>query len=222
MSKECEIVQDLLFGYKDKTLHTASKELVERHLEKCSICKKILKDLEEEENDKETQEKIEEEKEIDYLKNVNKKISKKNKLIIIIGIILLIIILLNIGIFIYYYKEARKVQIYLEDNVTQEQLDNIESSILNIDNNAKIKYYSKEDALNDIKLKFKENANLLSGYEKENNPLPAYYIVETSIDNAKNLVSNMENIDGVKKVTGNFNLNPYWLVISNIMVNTKS
>lgn len=222
MSKECEIVQDLLFGYKDKTLHTASKELVERHLEKCSICKKILKDLEEEENDKENQEKIEEEKEIDYLKNVNKKISKKNKLIIIIGIILLIIILLNIGIFIYYYKEARKVQIYLEDDVTQEQLDNIESSILNIDNNAKIKYYSKEDALNDIKLKFKENANLLSGYETENNPLPAYYIVETSIDNAKNLVSNMENIDGVKKVTGNFNLNPYLLVISNIMVNTKS
>ena len=222
MSKECEIVQDLLFGYKDKTLHTASKELVERHLEKCSICKKILKDLEEEENDKKNQEKIEEEKEIDYLKNVNKKISKKNKLIIIIGIILLIIILLNIGIFIYYYKEARKVQIYLEDNVTQEQLDNIESSILNIDNNAKIKYYSKEDALNDIKLKFKENANLLSGYETGNNPLPAYYIVETSIDNAKNLVSNMENIDGVKKVTGNFNLNPYLLVISNIMVNTKN
>ena len=222
MSKECEIVQDLLFGYKDKTLHNASKELVERHLEKCSICKKILKDLEEEENDKENQEKIEEEKEIDYLKNVNKKISKKNKLIIIIGIILLIIILLNIGIFIYYYKEARKVQIYLEDDVTQEQLDNIESSILNIDNNAKIKYYSKEDALNDIKLKFKENANLLSGYETGNNPLPAYYIVETSFDNAKNLVSNMENIDGVKKVTGNFNLNPYLLVISNIMVNTKN
>lgn len=222
MSKECEIVQDLLFGYKDKTLHNASKELVERHLEKCSICKKILKDLEEEENDKENQEKIEEEKEIDYLKNVNKKISKKNKLIIIIGIILLIIILLNIGIFIYYYKEARKVQIYLEDDVTQEQLDNIETSILNIDNNAKIKYYSKEDALNDIKLKFKENANLLSGYETGNNPLPAYYIVETSFDNAKNLVSNMENIDGVKKVTGNFNLNPYLLVISNIMVNTKN
>ena len=222
MSKECEIVQDLLFGYKDKTLHNASKELVERHLEKCSICKKILKDLEEEENDKENQEKIEEEKEIDYLKNVNKKISKKNKLIIIIGIILLIIILLNIGIFIYYYKEARKVQIYLEDDVTQEQLDNIESSILNIDNNAKIKYYSKEDALNDIKLKFKENANLLSGYETENNPLPAYFVVETSFDNAKNLVSNMENIDGVKKVTGNFNLNPYLLVISNIMVNTKN
>ena len=222
MNKECEIVQDLLFGYKDKTLHTASKELVEKHLEKCSICKKILKDLEEEENDKENQEKIEEEKEIDYLKNVNKKISKKNKLIIIIGIILLIIILLNIGIFIYYYKEARKVQIYLEDDVTQEQLDNIESSILNIDNNAKIKYYSKEDALNDIKLKFKENANLLSGYETGNNPLPAYFVVETSIENAKKLVSNIESVEGVKKVTGNFNLNPYLLVISNIMVNTKN
>ena len=222
MDKKCEIVQDLLFGYKDKTLHNASKDLVEKHIEKCSDCKKILNDLEEEENDKEKQEKIEQEKEIDYLKNVNKKMNKKNKLIIIIGIILLIIILLNIGVFIYYYKEARKVQIYIEDNITQEELDNIESSILNIDENAKIKYYSKEDALNDMKDKFKENANLLLGYETENNPLPAYFVVETSIENAKKLVSNIESVEGVKKVTGNFNLNPYLLVISNIMVNTKN
>ena len=222
MNKECEIVQDLLFGYKDKILHNASKDLVEKHIEKCSDCKKILNDLEEEENDKEKQEKIEQEKEIDYLKNVNKKMNKKNKLIIIIGIILLIIILLNIGIFIYYYKEARKVQIYIEDNITQEELDNIESYILNIDKNAKIKYYSKEDALNDMKDKFKENANLLSGYETGNNPLPAYFVVETSIENAKKLVSNIESVEGVKKVTSNFNLNPYLLVISNIMVNTKN
>ena len=151
-------------------------------------------------NDKEKQEKIEQEKEIDYLKNVNKKMNKKNKLIIIIGIILLIIILLNIGIFIYYYKEARKVQIYIEDNITQEELDNIESYILNIDKNAKIKYYSKEDALNDMKDKFKENANLLSGYETGNNPLPAYFVVETSIENAKKLVSNIESVEGVKKL----------------------
>ena len=49
MNKECEIVQDLLFGYKDKILHNASKDLVEKHIEKCSDCKKILNDLEEEE-----------------------------------------------------------------------------------------------------------------------------------------------------------------------------
>ena len=44
MNKECEIVQDLLFGYKDKILHNASKDLVEKHIEKCSDCKKILND----------------------------------------------------------------------------------------------------------------------------------------------------------------------------------
>ena len=31
MKKECEIVQDLLFGYQDGTLHKASEELVEKH-----------------------------------------------------------------------------------------------------------------------------------------------------------------------------------------------
>ena len=32
MKKECEIVQDLIFGYCDGTLNPASKELVEKHL----------------------------------------------------------------------------------------------------------------------------------------------------------------------------------------------
>ena len=32
MKKECEIVQDLLFGYNDETLRKSSKELVEKHL----------------------------------------------------------------------------------------------------------------------------------------------------------------------------------------------
>ena len=36
--------------------------------------------------------------------------------------------MLNIGVFIYYYKEARKVQIYIEDNITQEELDETQSN----------------------------------------------------------------------------------------------
>ena len=34
MDKKCEIVQDLLFGYKDNTLHNESKKLVEEPFRK--------------------------------------------------------------------------------------------------------------------------------------------------------------------------------------------
>ena len=99
MKKECEIVQDLLFGYKDNTLHNESQKLVEEHLKTCENCNKIFQELKEEENNILT-----EKKEIDYLKKVRKNINKKNKLIIMIGIILTIVVAFNICIFSYYYK----------------------------------------------------------------------------------------------------------------------
>ena len=47
---ECEIVQDLLFGYADEVLNTQSKKLVEKHLLECEECRskfnEIKKDVE--------------------------------------------------------------------------------------------------------------------------------------------------------------------------------
>ncbi len=212
MKKECEIVQDLLFGYQDKTLHEASKELVEEHLKTCEDCRKIFSEMQKEEDTNENNE------EIDYLKNINKKVKKKNKLLIIVGVILGIIVLLNIGIFAYYYSEAGKVQIYLNDDIKEEQIENIKNLITNIDENAKIKYFSKEDSLNQMKEKFKSNENLLSGYGGENNPLPAFLEVDTSIENAKKIETKMQSIEGVKKITGSFDSNPYLFMFSKVMV----
>lgn len=81
-----------------------------------------------------------------------------------VGIILTIVVAFNICIFSYYYKEAGKLQMFLEDNITQEQMEEIENKVLEIDKNANIKYYTKEDSLNEMKSKI-ENKELLSGYE---------------------------------------------------------
>ena len=69
--KECDIVQDLLFGYNDETLKEGSKEFVENHLKECEKCKKIYEEIK---DDKEEIDNIE----IDYLKKINKKGKKKN------------------------------------------------------------------------------------------------------------------------------------------------
>lgn len=217
MKKECEIVQDLLFGYQDGTLHTASKELVEKHLKKCEECNRVFNEMKKDEVEESTQE-----QEIDYLKKVKKKMSKKNKLLIAIGTVLTIIILFNIFIFIYYYKEARKVEIYLNNDVTEEQMEDIKNAIADIDENAKIEYYSKEDALNKLKEKFKDKQNLLSGYGGDNNPLNAYYVIDTSIENARKIESLEESLPGVKQITSNLNYNPYEFILSKIAIELTS
>lgn len=217
MKKECEIVQDLLFGYQDGTLHKASEELVEKHLKECEECKKVFAEMIKDKEDKSKQK-----QEIDYLKNVKRKMSKKNKLIVIIGIFLFIIILFNIGIFAYYYHEAGKVEIYLDDDITEEQLDEIRNTILGIDNNAKFEYYSKEDALNQMKEKFKDNGDLLSGYDGENNPMNAYIIVDTNMETVKEIVNLEESLQGIKKIINVLDTNPYLFIFSKAMIEIQN
>lgn len=216
MKRECEIVQDLLFGYQDGTLHEASKDLVEEHLKKCEECRRIFSEMKKDEI--EVDKKEEQEQEIDYLKKVNKKMSRKNSLLMVIGTILGIIILLNVGIFVYYYSEAGKVQIYLNDDITQEQIDNIKNSVLKIDENAKFEYYSKEDALNKLKERFGDNKELLSGYGEDNNPLNAYYVVDTNLEKAKDIENMLTSLQGIKKITGLYDTNPYIFMFSKFIM----
>ena len=92
---ECKVVEDLLFGYVDKTLNNESKKLVENHLKDCKDCKEKLNEILEENKQNE---KIQQ-TEIDYLKNIKIK-SRIKSILIAIGIIILILILLYLIKFI--------------------------------------------------------------------------------------------------------------------------
>ena len=86
MKKECDLVQDLLFSYNDGILSNTSKELVEKHLKNCDICLNKLKEIRNEEI------KLDEsqDKQVDYLKKIRKKLNKR-KIYFIISITLLVI-----------------------------------------------------------------------------------------------------------------------------------
>ena len=92
---ECEIVQDLLFGYVDNTLNEESKKLVEKHLSECEACRERLKEIR---NDIKENE-VTQQKEIDYLKKIRRK-SKIKSIFIAIGIILIIVLAIYINKFI--------------------------------------------------------------------------------------------------------------------------
>lgn len=88
MKIECKIVEDLLFGYVDKTLNDESKKLVENHLKECKDCKEKLNEILE---DSKINEKTQQ-KEIDYLRKVRTK-SRVKSILIAIGLIVIILIL---------------------------------------------------------------------------------------------------------------------------------
>ena len=79
----CEVVRDLLPSYLDGVASGETKAAVERHMEECPDCRETLRRMKE---PKETA--LTEEKEIDYLKKVRRRSSRK--VAVILGIVVLL------------------------------------------------------------------------------------------------------------------------------------
>jgi uncharacterized membrane protein YvbJ len=206
MKNECDIVQDLLFSYKDGCLKQGSKEFVEKHLKKCEKCAKIYAEMNKEDEELNTTD-----KEIDYLKKIKKKMKKKTKIIIAISIILIILVTLNIAVFINYDKYTSEMKIFLEDSITDEERAEIENVIKETDKNAEITYKSKEDALNDMKERFQNKKDLLAGYEGENNIFPAYYEVNSNKKAIEEIEAKLIKNEKIKNISSSKGVNPYEL-----------
>lgn len=205
MKNECDIVQDLLFSYKDGCLKQGSKEFVEKHLKKCENCAKVYSEM----NNEEEQSDITKD-EIDYLKKIKKKMKKKTKIIIAISIILSILIVFNIAIFVNYNKYVSEMTIYLEDSITVEERRKIENTIKEVDKNAEITYKSKEDALNNMKEKFADKSELLAGYE-DNNIFSAYYEVNSNKKAIEEMDAKLSTNKKIKHISSRKGGNPYEL-----------
>lgn len=205
MKNECDIVQDLLFGYNDKTLRNTSKEFVENHLKKCNECKEVLKQIQ---NDTEPEEEIEE---INYFKKVRSKINRKNIFLIIALVLLVLVVLFNILVFANYNNKASEIKIILKDNVTQEQLNNIEQIIKSNFKDVEIKYSTKEEELQKYKENFK---NFMTGYNENNNPCSDTCYIKANINDIEKIDKLLQNVDYIKKVGTYTTANPYLLFIN--------
>lgn len=203
MKNECDIVQDLLFSYKDGCLKQGSKEFVEKHLKKCENCAKVYSEM----NNEEEQFDIQKD-EIDYLKKIKKKMKKKTKIIIAISIVLIILIVFNIAVFVNYDKYISEMTIFLEDSITNEERAELENVIKQTDKNAEITYKSKEDALNELK---EQNPDVFSGYEGENNIFPAYYEVHSNKKAIEEIDAKLSTNKKIKHISSRKGGNPYEL-----------
>ena len=211
MKKECEIVQDLIFGYCDGTLNPASKELVEKHLVKCEECKKVYEEIK---KDKKIDD--DDKIEIDYLKRVNKKLKRKKFLIVIFSICIVLLVVLHIIAFICYYHDHTTIEIFMNKDISKEQMTNIQNQIKNQTENVEITYVSPEEQLEKMKERFEDNQDLLAGHEGENNIFSPSFIIKTkTIQDMEKIEESLETVEGIKKISSTSS-NLYESLIMNI------
>ena len=82
------------------------------------------------------------------------------------------------------------MQVFIWDETTEEQKTKFENEIKALDGVNTVVFKNKQQALEDMKSRFKDNQELMAGYEGENNIFPASFVVT---------LTNLERTDEIQK-----------------------
>ena len=104
----------------------------------------------------------------------------------------------NINHFVSEVESAQGIQVFINTDVSDEDVEKIGEDLKNINGVNTITFVSKEDALNQMKEKFKDKQYLLTGFE-ENNIFPASYVVTlTDLNESNRVQTEIKNVVGDK------------------------
>ena len=107
----------------------------------------------------------------------------------------------NINHFVSEVESAQGIQVFINNDATQEQMDTLGEQIRALDGVSTVEFVSKEQALEQMKERFGEQQDLLDGYE-ENNIFPASYIVTmTDLTRSEEIQNQILTFENVKKIT---------------------
>ena len=107
----------------------------------------------------------------------------------------------NINHFVSEVESAQGMQVFINNDATQEQIDEIGEKIRRLDGVSTVEFKSKDAALNQMKEKFGDKQDLLAGYE-ENNIFPASYVVTlTDLNKSKDVQNQILTFENIKKIT---------------------
>lgn len=108
------------------------------------------------------------------------------------------------------------MEIYLKDDITDQQIENIKNKIIEKSDNIELEYVSKESALERLKNNLEENENLLNNFDNQSNPIPASIEIKTDTK-IQTIVESIQDMPGIANITTHINSNPYELYIQRIM-----
>ncbi len=125
-------------------------------------------------------------------------ISSISAVLLILGVVLILVLTINN---VVYETKAKfdEIQIYLEDDLTNDGLDKLENQISSMEGILSIIFVSKEQGLESMKEGWEEEGYLLEGLEE--NPLQNSYVIQLyDIKYANDIVLKLRNLDGVEDV----------------------
>lgn len=119
--------------------------------------------------------------------------------LIILGMVLIIILGIN-NVVNETKSQFDEIQVFLEDDLSLDQMKDIEEDIKKCKGVESLVFESKEQALDDMKEEWGEEGYLLEGLDEEN-PLPNTYIIKIEdIEYADAIVKKLDGIQGIYKV----------------------
>lgn len=119
--------------------------------------------------------------------------------LVILGLVLILILSIN-NFVTDTTAKFDEIQIFLYDDIDDDEMIDIEETVMDNEGVISIIYESRDQALANMKESWKEEAYLLEGLE-DNNPLPDSYVVKIeAIEYADDVVNSIKGLDGVEKV----------------------
>ncbi len=137
---------------------------------------------------------------------------KRNKTISLASVITVTTTLFIMGIFIILaqninigmnnVKSQVQIQVFLKDNISTKQQEDIKQKLDNISGIKNIQFEDKSEALEKFNEQISENdSSLLNNYDSSNNPLPNSYIIELeNPEISQQIVSSIENMPGIESI----------------------
>lgn len=106
----------------------------------------------------------------------------------------------NVNHFVDNLKLQQGFQVFMKENATQEEMDQVKKDIRALDGISTIEFVSKEQGLNTMKEKLKDEKGVLDGFNVQK--IKASYIVKvTDLERSKTIQDEVEKIDNVVKIT---------------------
>ena len=107
----------------------------------------------------------------------------------------------NINSILEQVQMKQGMEVFIWDEVTDEQKEEFENEIKALDGVNTVTYKNKQQALDEMKERMQEQQELLAGYEGENNVFPASFVVTlTDLEKGKDIEEEIRRI-GAKIAT---------------------
>ncbi len=107
----------------------------------------------------------------------------------------------NINHIMTTIEKSQGIQVFIKNEATEDQVKEVGENLKKISGINTVEYVSKEEALQQMKEKFEERKDLLSGYDEKNIFPESYVVTLTDLNLTKEVKEQIQNIENVKRIT---------------------